>query len=81
MSLGGILIIRNFLAIAEQENLFQEQIKLEWDQKYWDTRRNKVLNKRARANILFLEGVEQKPDYENKKGTIIDSNKLKYFSK
>lgn len=79
--LGGILIVRNFLGMAEQENLFQEQIKLEWDQKYWDTRRKKVLNKHARANILFLEGVEQNPDYENKKGTIIDSNKLNYFCK
>jgi len=81
VSLGGILIVRNFLGMAEQENLFQEQIKLEWDQKYWDTRRSEVLNKHARANILFLEGVEQSPDYENKKGTIIDSNKLEYFSK
>ena len=41
-----------------------------WDYKYYDTRRSKVLNKRARTNVCFgQESIE--PDYENKQGRII----------
>ena len=50
--------------------LFEEQLDLKWDVKYYDSRRNKVLNKRARYNICYGLN-EQKPDYENKKGTIV----------
>ena len=42
----------------------------EWDSKYYDTRRSKVLNKRARTNVCFGNiGIE--PDYENKQGRIV----------
>lgn len=52
------------------EKLFEEQFTFEWDKKYWDTRRSKVLNKNARWNVCYgKEG--QEPDYENKKGTVI----------
>lgn len=42
----------------------------EWDTKYFDTRRQKVLNKLARHNVCFNDNY-QAPDYANKKGTII----------
>ena len=52
------------------EDLFAEMDAFEWDRKYYDTRRKKVLNKNARANVCF--GVEgREPDYENKKGRIV----------
>jgi len=53
------------------ENVWR--IYLDWDRKYWDTRRN------ARANLIILYGIEQEPDYENKKGRIVDGNKLEHF--
>jgi hypothetical protein len=33
-----------------------------WDEKYFDTRRQKVLNKHARKNVCFSDNY-QKPDY------------------
>ena len=35
------------------EKLFEEQFTFEWDKKYWDTRRSKVLNKNARWNVCY----------------------------
>ena len=53
-----------------QEDMFVEMTNFPWDQKYFDTRRQKVLNKHARSNVCFGP-VTQNPDYINKKGTII----------
>lgn len=78
---AGVLIIRNYIDQKEQERIYTEVTANEWDAKYYDTRRNKVLNKHARSNLMFVRGMSQEPDYENKKGTIIDSAKLKYFNK
>lgn len=78
---AGVLIIRNYINEEKQIEIYNELTKLDWDKKYYDTRRKKVLNKHARSNIVLLEGIEQDSDYENKKGTIIDSNKLKKFKK
>ena len=39
------------------DKLFEEQFTFEWDKKYWDTRRSKVLNKHARHNVCY--GKEQ----------------------
>ena len=75
---AAVLIIRNGVdkIIKQSAHLmFLEQTKFEWDKKYWDTRRGKVLNKRARHNVCFGKK-EQKPDYENKKGTIIPYSKV-----
>ena len=46
----------------------------EWDRKYWDTRRQKVLNKLARANVCYGKECRE-PNYENKQGTIIGFEK------
>jgi hypothetical protein len=70
---AALLIIRN--GISQLINvdplyMFAEQLGYEWDKKYWDTRRQRVLNKRARYNVCYGD-IGQTPDYENKKGTII----------
>ena len=63
-----LLIIRN--AIDNHSEIFEELNSLEWDSKYFDTIRQKVLNKHARTNLCF-SNYSQSPDFENKKGTII----------
>ena len=55
---------------ANSDNLWQEMTSFDWDRKYYCTRRNKVLNKHARANVCF-GNTAQPPDYPNRKGTII----------
>lgn len=75
---AGILFIREGISKLTDftgTQMFEEQITLDWDKQYWDTRRNKVLNKRARYNLCY--GIEnQLPDYQNKKGRIISYNDL-----
>ena len=56
-------------------DLFNEHDVLEKDTKYFDTRRQKVLNKHARHNLCFKDE-DQEPDYENKKGTVVSFNRL-----
>ena len=63
-----ILIIRK--AVSETKEMFKEMNRFEWDKKYWDTRRQKVLNKHARSNVCFGDK-EVEPDYENKQGRIV----------
>lgn len=75
---AGVLIVRNY--IDNHHEIFSEMNSFEWDTKYYDSRRKKVLNKHARENVCILDGIEQAPDYQNKKGTIIDGNKLPQFS-
>ena len=76
---AGVLIIRNGVNLLlkdtnkNADNMFNEQYKLDPDRKYYDTRRKKVLNKRARFNLCF-GNIGQKSDFENKKGTIISYN-------
>ena len=76
---ASVLIIRNGVNVLLKEtnknadNMFNEQYKLDPDTKYYDTRRKKVLNKRARFNLCF-GNVGQDSDFENKKGTIISYN-------
>tara|TARA_Y100000591_G_scaffold247537_1_gene218635 strand:- start:822 stop:1568 length:747 start_codon:yes stop_codon:yes gene_type:complete len=68
-----LLIIRN--AIQNHSKIFIELNNLEWDAKYFDTRRQKVLNKHARTNLCF-SNYSQKADFENKKGTIISYDEV-----
>jgi hypothetical protein len=63
-----ILIIRN--GIDNPDEIINEHKGLVYDKKYYDTRRQKVLNKLARWNLCF-DDTGQKCDFENKKGTII----------
>ena len=72
-----LLVIRNL--ISEHQELYNDLINISWDRKYFDTRRQKVLNKRARANLCFGE-TEQVADFENKKGTIVSYQSLPRLS-
>ena len=72
-----LLIVRN--AIENHSEIFEELNGLEWDSRYWDTRRKKVLNKHARTNLCF-SNYSQEADYENKKGSIIDFEKVPQLS-
>jgi hypothetical protein len=77
---AGLLVIRNYLDQDRSTSLLEELLSLEWDRRYWDKRRGKVLNKLARANLLIVDGMSQTPQYELGKGTIIDGLSLEVFS-
>lgn len=51
-------------------DLFKEHDVLKKDTTYFDTRRQKVLNKRARQNLCFAEE-SIAPDIANKQGTVV----------
>ena len=71
---GYLMIIRNFLTDEVHKNFKKELSSYEWDRKYYDTRRKKVLNKLARANVCYGKK-GRKADFQNKKGTIIGFDK------
>jgi alkylated DNA repair dioxygenase AlkB len=73
-----LLVIRNGLEyfIGDRSSeMFQEMNSFEWDSKYYDTRRSKVLNKRARTNVCFGD-LNVEPDYENKQGRIVSYSQV-----
>jgi hypothetical protein len=68
-----ILVIRggiNYFIEKEAGQMMEEMNSFEWDDKYFDTRRQRVLNKHARTNVCFGD-ISIEPDYENKKGRIV----------
>lgn len=75
-----VMVVKNGLNLllkneSNIDNLLSELNSFEWDKKYFDTRRNKVLNKRARSNVCFGdESIE--PDYENKIGRVVSYNQI-----
>ena len=82
---ASVLVLRNgadFLLEkygVSSDDMYEELLSLEWDSKYYDTRRNKVLNKLARHNVCFgSAGCE--PDYENKIGRIVGYDEVKVMS-
>ena len=80
---ASVLFIRNAvekLIGEDAKKMYKEQLQFDWDRKYWDNRRQKVLNKRARFNVCYgEESVE--PDYENKRGTIVGFYKVPILKK
>ena len=68
-----VLVVRNALTEVEANKLKIELENTKWDTKYWDTRRKKVLNKKARKNVMW-SNYDQDADYENGKGTVISYN-------
>ena len=76
----ALIIIENILS-QELANCIETELNtLTWDTKYWDTRRQRVLNKRARSNLCFDEN-DQEPDYENGKGRIVSFGRLPNLEK
>ena len=79
-----VLVIRNcvdvILGKGKSKKLMEDLVNLNWDNKYWDTRRSKVLNKRARFNLCF--GDESKEaDLENGIGTFVGFDKVELLGK
>ena len=65
-----LMVVREFLTDEVHKNFKKELKSYEWDRKYYDTRRKKVLNKLARANVCYGKK-GRAADFENKMGTII----------
>ena len=76
-----LLIIRNGVNVLLNnvgktvDDMFNEQFTFQWDSKYYDVRRSSVLNKHARYNVCYND-FSQEPDYENKKGKVINFNQV-----
>lgn len=72
-----VLVLRNVVSklVRDKVSLWEDLLRIEWDTKYYCTRRKRVLNKHARANVCFAS-IGQRPDYENKKGTIISYSSI-----
>lgn len=62
-------MMKEFNSELSHNDLFQEQLMLPYDKKAF--MRGRVVNKHARWNLCFSD-FSQEPDYENKKGTIIN---------
>lgn len=67
---AATLVIRDGAAVflnkeSAADDLLQEQKAIQYDSKFWDPRRSRSLNKRARHNIVFGEkGIEASKDYK-----------------
>ena len=83
---ASVLVIKNGLKYfldkigSVDQDLLNEMTSFDWDNKYYDTRRSRVLNKQARYNVCFSE-FGQDPDYQNKKGTVISYNQASLLGK
>jgi len=66
---AATLVIRNGASVflnkdSAADDLLKEQQAIQYDCKFWDVRRSKTLNKRARHNIVFgEEGIKPSKDY------------------
>jgi len=65
-----LMVVRGFLGDKVHQNMIKELGSYVWDRKYWDTRRQKVLNKLARANVCYGEEGRE-ANYVEGKGTIV----------
>ena len=74
-----VLVIRNFVPEVMATKLYKNHKALHWDSKYKCPRRNKVLNKHARHNLMY-SNVSQKANYENGEGTIVPWSKVPILS-
>ena len=50
------MLVKTFLHPDVHQKILLELETYKWDNKYWDTRRQKVLNKRARENVYMDRG-------------------------
>jgi hypothetical protein len=70
-----ILVIKNGVRVLGVDKVeFRRSMKaIDCDKEYWDVRRGRKLNKRARHNVCFAY-MSQEPDIDNKKGRIVNIN-------
>ena len=92
---AGVLVIRNgagLIQCSEDKNihnsfsadkLLAEQQIVEYDNKYFDTRRQKTLNKRARYNIVFSANIDNdiKHSDDYRQCSVKSFHSLPYLSK
>lgn len=76
---AAILIVKNFIDERQADELLAQASDLEWDSRYLDRRRKKVLNKHLRRNLLFAD-FSQEPDYEHGKGRVVPINDLEVLT-
>jgi alkylated DNA repair dioxygenase AlkB len=65
---AAVLVFRHGAELlgVDPDDLLQEQRNVPYDRKYWDTRRGKTLNKRARYNVVFGDqGQAHSDDYRD----------------
>lgn len=62
-----LLVIRGYA--TNKDALYNELLQLPWDTKAW--MKGKVVEKRARHNLCYTDE-DQEPDYENKKGRVVN---------
>lgn len=77
---AAVLVIRKLMKGDFLVQLKEELASLEWDVKYYDRRRGRVLNKRARTNLMFQHGVSAEPCYEEGRGRIVDIDRMPLLS-
>ena len=80
-NLAATLIIREGAGLigVNSDDLFEEQRVVPYDKKYFDCRRRKMLNKRARYNVVFGdEHVEHSSGY--KQSTVVGFNEVPELS-
>lgn len=71
---AAVLVIRDgAAAFADPDELFDEQEEVEYDTKAFMYGR--VVNKHLRHNVCFAD-YSQEPDYENKKGRIVEYSEV-----
>lgn len=56
---------------AERDDIYAQLRAMPWDTRYYDTRRQRVLNKRARSNNIVAD-FSQEADYERGMGTVVN---------
>jgi hypothetical protein len=77
---AAVLVIKKLVKGEFLTQLKEELTSLDWDSKYYDRRRSKVLNKRARTNLMFQHGVSAEPCYEEGRGRIVDIDSMPLLS-
>eukprot|EP01130_Rhizamoeba_saxonica_P012205 TRINITY_DN5126_c0_g1_i1.p1 TRINITY_DN5126_c0_g1~~TRINITY_DN5126_c0_g1_i1.p1 ORF type:complete len:279 (-),score=70.31 TRINITY_DN5126_c0_g1_i1:42-857(-) len=79
---AALLVVRNGIDLLLGENsadqMYIEQLHLPYDYKAY--MRGKVVNKRARHNLCFAD-FDQEPDIENKKGTVVNFERVPVFAR
>ncbi len=75
---GAKYLLKQAYPNFSTDELYMEQEVLEKDKKAFMYGR--VVNKKARHNLCFSD-FDQEADYENKKGTVVNFNRVKYTNK
>ena len=82
---ASILIVRNGLEAligkGKSNKFFKELVGLDWDKKFYDTRRKKVLNKHARHNLWFFQNFPRSPSTLRVKEELLLTQKFRASKK